>query len=434
MNLTKKDIEKLTNTEAKLWYKMAPQMGVLYLHGKPGVGKTQIVKQLADKLGFAYLDLRLSMLDETDVGLYPRPDSDVNYDDNGNAYYTFSYAVPSWALEANKKPTIIVFEELNRAPLSVRNAALQILLERRIAGSFQFNDNVFFVATGNLGEEDGTDVEEFDTALRNRLIYHPIEENTKEWLNWAEKANVNPLIRDYLYQNSDKIYSIEDAQKASGQFATPRSWEMLSAYLNYKLGDKANDPKSVKSEVNSVGMSYIGSAYHGFSVFLGNLKKITLQDVLNYNESGEKFKNKDIEKGYVFDLMEQVLSKHLCDYKTASKLTVKNIKSISNFVHDYAYEEHMQKMWEDLYNNIAKSEKINDLIFEMTEAIEISSDENIQDRADDSNISFDEAKQELVKQQKQEIDKIKKKCSSKDWELISLILSISGSSSNSESN
>ena len=37
------------------------------LHGSPGVGKSQVVKQVADKLGIEMIDLRLSQLDPVDL-------------------------------------------------------------------------------------------------------------------------------------------------------------------------------------------------------------------------------------------------------------------------------------------------------------------------------------------------------------------------------
>jgi hypothetical protein len=37
------------------------------------------------------------------------------------------------------------------------------LLEREIGTAFKFNDNVLMMSSGNLGDEDGTDVEEFDS-------------------------------------------------------------------------------------------------------------------------------------------------------------------------------------------------------------------------------------------------------------------------------
>jgi len=155
----------LTPRERKYFMTMWPKSGVMYITSKPGIAKSAIAREIADKMGFKYLDIRLSMVDETDVGLYPNIST---VDNGGEMVKCLDFVVPRWAIEANKQPTIIHFEELNRAQLPVRNAALQILLERCIGTEFKFNDTVLMMASGNLGDEDGTDVEEFDNALNNR--------------------------------------------------------------------------------------------------------------------------------------------------------------------------------------------------------------------------------------------------------------------------
>ena len=126
----------LTAKEKKYFAVMWAKYGVLNITSKPGVAKSAIGRSIAQKTGFRYIDIRLSMIDETDVGLYP----DVStIDSDGVSVKCLDFVVPRWAIEANKQPTIIHFEELNRASQQVRNAALQILLERQIGTDFVFN-------------------------------------------------------------------------------------------------------------------------------------------------------------------------------------------------------------------------------------------------------------------------------------------------------
>ena len=152
----KNRMNTLTEMEKTYFQVMWAKYGVLNITSKPGVAKSAIGKSIADKMEFKYRDIRLTMVDETDVGLYPSV-SEIELD--GQMIKCLDFVVPRWAIEANKQPTIIHFEELNRASQQVRNAALQILLERQI-GEFKFNDNVLMMSSGNLGDEDGTDVEE----------------------------------------------------------------------------------------------------------------------------------------------------------------------------------------------------------------------------------------------------------------------------------
>mgnify|MGYP000577563030 CR=1 FL=1 len=217
-------VSTLTPRERKYFRTMWPKSGVLYITSKPGIAKSAIARTIADKMGFRYMDLRLSMADETDFK-FPFL-KDENYD--GKDIKVSGYAVPEWAFEANQQPTIIHFEELNRAPQFVRNAALQILLERQI-GDFKFSNTVLMMASGNLGDEDGTDVEEFDNALNNRLVHYSHTLSANEWIDGFAKDNVHNVILSYIKSYPEKLY--QNPTENTKAFATPRSWTFVSEML-----------------------------------------------------------------------------------------------------------------------------------------------------------------------------------------------------------
>jgi hypothetical protein len=263
-------LTNLTDREQLYFRVMWAKYGVLYITAKPGVAKSAIARSIATKMGFRYLDLRLSMVDETDVGLFPS----IGETDGVKC---LEHVVPKWALEANKQPTIIHFEELNRASQAVRNAALQILLEREIGIDFTFNDNVLLMASGNLGDEDGTDVEEFDSALNNRLIHYKHVLTTKEWLeNFAEK-NVHHTIVSYIKAHPEQLYKIADNAQA---YATPRSWTMLSEFITKNYGKDA-DPRVFLPILKVVAASYVGNSAMKYVQYCEDMLNINIMDVLN---------------------------------------------------------------------------------------------------------------------------------------------------------
>jgi len=240
----------LTQKEREYLSIMWPKYGVLFITSKPGVAKSAIGLSIAQKLGFRYLDMRLSMSDESDFK-YPYLE-DLEY--AGKMYKVSGYAVPKWAFEANQQPTIIHFEELNRAPQFVRNAALQILLEREI-GDFKFNDTVLMMASGNLGAEDGTDVEEVDAALNNRLIHIDHSLGVDDWVNDFAMESCHGLIVSYIKTHPEQLYKVSDNAKG---YATPRSWTMLSRMkfiqycedmLNISIQDVINNYDGIKKDL-----------------------------------------------------------------------------------------------------------------------------------------------------------------------------------------
>jgi hypothetical protein len=288
MEVTREQLAKLSEKELEYFHIMNAMSGVLYIQGRPGVAKSAIARSIATKLDMQYFDIRLSMVDETDIGLYPNL-SDYNFevrDAEGNVVTTTSkvldFAIPLWAALSNERPTLIHFEEMNRASLPVRNAALQLLLERAIGIKFKFNDSVLMIASGNLGEDDGTDVEEFDSALNNRLIHVKHDLTPTEWIESYANENVHPLIVSYIKAYPEELYKRgKDESKA---YATPRSWTFLSDYLKKRMkleGTPENNTERVRTLVHKAAHSYIGNSQVKFVRYLEETMQLNIQDVLN---------------------------------------------------------------------------------------------------------------------------------------------------------
>ena len=312
------DLSKLNEKELMYFRMMYPKSGVLFLTSAPGIAKSAMQRSIAKKIqkvelffdedgkidqeksgkviarSLFYIDLRLAMLDETDVGLFPDKKEMMVVDKNQNEILQafLDHIVPKWAFYANNPPakkdgdelpycgTLIHFEELNRAPLSVRNAALQILLERCIGFEFEFNQDVFMVSTGNLGEEDGTDVEEFDSALNGRLIHIEHTMSFEEWVEYWAKDNIQPLIIRYLTAHPEFYYvgkaSRTEKDKA---YASPRTWEFISNYITANYGFNS-EPKFWLNDLQIIGDGYIGAVNVKFLKYVRDVLKISIQDIL----------------------------------------------------------------------------------------------------------------------------------------------------------
>ena len=292
-------LKKLTKKEQLYFRLMWPKSGVLYITSKPGIAKSAISRSIAEKMGFAYKDLRLAMVDETDVGLFPSVGE-------FKGKKCLDHVVPKWAHDANEQPTIIHFEELNRATQQVRNAALQILLERAIGTEFKFNDNVLMIASGNLGDEDGTDVEEFDSALNGRLIHYKHTLSFPEWRDGYANENVHPLVVSYLENYPEFMYKepTEDGPKA---YASPRTWTFLSDHIVANYGMEA-EPREFLPGLMQVATSFIGVSAKKFISYCEDQMNLNINDVMNR-----------------FDEIEKDLKKHNRDKKSE---LIQNLKKI----------------------------------------------------------------------------------------------------------
>ena len=247
--------------------------GVLYLKGKPGVGKTAVAQQIAEKHGLKFVDIRLSQIDSSEVAGIPF--KKVVKSKDGKDVDVMAYALPEWAVMANDQPTLVLFDELNRAEKATRDAALQMFNEKRIGWDFKFNDKVYFIAAGNLGEEDGTDVDVLDSALNGRLIHMKFSPTFKEWEDWAKKAGVNPAIISFLRARDSHLYKASSNTEEA--YASPRSWANFSKMLN------GADMEEIKILNQELGASYVGASAQAF------MKWLEEQTVININQIISEF-------------------------------------------------------------------------------------------------------------------------------------------------
>ena len=320
-----KKLNILTPTERKYFAVMWAKYGVLNITSKPGVAKSALGKSIAKKMGFRYMDIRLSMVDETDVGLYP---SVTEVEVDGKMIKCLDFVVPRWAIEANKQPTIIHFEELNRASQQVRNAALQILLERQIGTEFEFNENVLMMSSGNLGDEDGTDVEEFDAALNNRLVHLNHVLTPTQWLNDFAGDNCHSLIASFIKAHPEQMYKASENSKG---YATPRSWTMMSEFIVCNFGPNSS-PREFLTLLKEVASGYVGNSAVKFVQYCEDMLNISILDVLNNYDRVKK----DLERYNRDKNSELIQSLKEMD---VMKLSVEQLQNLAKFLDNVGDDE-----------------------------------------------------------------------------------------------
>lgn len=334
-------LAKLSKRERKYWKMIRTNSGVLNLVGKPGSSKTATFRSISKKLNLFYVDMRLTTKDETDLGCYPRVKEIDGFE-------VISYAIPDWAWEANiaTKTTnleigrpyngaFIVFEELNRANSTMRNAALQILLEKEIGTKFKFNYKVYMAATGNLGVEDDTDVEEFDSALKSRLIRVVHDLPMNEWMEEFANENVHKDII-YFLKHNPSFYYPDFKNEDTDTITNPRTWTFLSDYMveNFGKDSKYND---YAEELTEVGSSYVnGSTFLEFMRFTKEKNLISYKDIL-------KNKGDILKKENFMKLDRDVVSRLLVEIKELNMLELTK-KEVENFIKFLGYSEDEQRV------------------------------------------------------------------------------------------
>ena len=192
------------------------------LHGRPGVGKTQIVRQLAEAVQASLYDLRLTTIEPQDLRGLPYYDHETRR--------TLWYR-PEDLPDDPARPAILFLDELTAAAPMLQPAVYGLLQERRV-GPHVLPDNVFVVAAGNM-VEDGAIAYEMGTALSDRLIHMRVEVNATDWLdNYAMPGGLHPAVVGFIRTRPDLLETTEVALERGQMIAaTPRSWERVSEIL-----------------------------------------------------------------------------------------------------------------------------------------------------------------------------------------------------------
>lgn len=97
------------------------QPWAVFIWGSPGIGKSSIVRQIAQRRGMPLVDIRASLLDPTDLRGIPMIQ-------DGTAVW----CPPSFLPKKSDKPGILFLDEVNAAPPLVQAALYQLILDRRI--------------------------------------------------------------------------------------------------------------------------------------------------------------------------------------------------------------------------------------------------------------------------------------------------------------
>ncbi|MBK5933542.1 AAA family ATPase [Rhodovulum imhoffii] len=193
------------------------------LHGRPGVGKTQMVQHLSDAIGARLFDLRLTTIEPQDL--------------RGLPYYDHAAGKTTWYRPEDlpddpETPSVLFLDELTAASPYLQPTVYGLLQERRV-GRHRLPDSVFIVAAGNT-VEDGAIAYEMNTALSDRLLHLHVEAVATDWLdNYAVPRGLHPAVIAFIKTRADLLETTEAALDQGHMIAcTPRSWERVSDILN----------------------------------------------------------------------------------------------------------------------------------------------------------------------------------------------------------
>ena len=195
----------------------------LYIHGAPGVGKSDLAKQLAASKKIGFKDIRVGTMLPEDLTGIPVPDLERKV-----AVWLRANFWPNE--EVDGKKGIIMFDELADANRQLQSCIYRVILDRQI-GEYKLPPGWFPMAAGNR-REDRAAAQTISTALANRFAHLHIRPDHEAWIRWANNpANgVNPLATGFIRWRPGLLHSMEGADLLA--FPSPRSWAQASKYFD----------------------------------------------------------------------------------------------------------------------------------------------------------------------------------------------------------
>ena len=180
------------------------------LWGPPGVGKSQMVAQVAQHHDVNLIDIRLSQMEPSDLRGIPFRNE-----------LAVEWAVPSMLPNAVRhgQQGILFLDEITSAPPSVSAAAYQLILDRKL-GEYEVPDGWAIIAAGNRQGDRGVTYS-MPAPLANRFSHYEVDINLDDWVAWAYANSIDERIIAFLRFRQDLLFDFDPAHNPIA-FPSPR--------------------------------------------------------------------------------------------------------------------------------------------------------------------------------------------------------------------
>ena len=269
------------SVDFKTFISLAPHVSKaglpVILRGRHGVGKSQVVYQIAKNMELPVVERRASQMTEGDLVGLPSVDGDRT-----------SFNPPDWFKQACEEPVVLFLDEVDRAVLEVRQGIFELTDSRKLNGHHLHPDTVVFAAVNGGEHGEQYQVNEMDPAELDRYSVWDIAPTVEDWLSWAKK-NVDGVIWDFINQNHNHLEHNGDYEP-NKVYPSRRSWDRLGKVL---VG--ADLLEEAGPELFSLSVSFVGfEAAVAFNDFVKNYERVITVDQLLAGEREDAIEALDL--------------------------------------------------------------------------------------------------------------------------------------------
>lgn len=218
--------------------------------GLHGIGKTELVRDLARTRGCAFVYLAPAQFEEMgDLLGMPKISTDPALGE------VTRFVAPEW-VPRHPGPGILLLDDVNRADDRILRGIMQLFQNYELV-SWALPAQWLIVCTAN---PDGGDysVTTLDEAMLTRMLHVTMEFDAQAWARWAERNEVDPRGINFVLAYPELVNRRRTTPRSLVQFFNSlRSLDNLRDHLGLVrlLGDAALDPETTQAFVSFIHLN-----------------------------------------------------------------------------------------------------------------------------------------------------------------------------------
>ena len=164
------------------------------------------------------------------------------------------------------EPVIVFIDEVNRTENTVYKELMNILLTKTVNG-YRFPWWVFFVGAMNPSTQNSAyATNEMDPAQLDRFLKLKVDSKPGEWIRYGRATGISPDILRFIKEHpkclSADSKELEDEEKPT---PSPRGWDMVDTILASEpmlrgfFSEKENEPDAVARDMKALASAKLGT-------------------------------------------------------------------------------------------------------------------------------------------------------------------------------